>query len=82
MATSLGVMKSLVGGSDSTKTKVMSQAEGRLADLAAINKGLKKKTPEEEKAEKAKQDSTAKANRPTWVSGVNAAGYTTKNGDK
>jgi hypothetical protein len=76
MATSLGVMKSLTGGGgDSTKTKVMTQAEGRAADLAAMNKGIKKKTPDEEKAEKSKQDSLAKANRSTWLSGVDAAGY-------
>jgi hypothetical protein len=79
MATSLSAMKSLgaagsVGG-DSTKTKVMTQAEGRLADLAAMNKGIKKKTPDEEKAEKSKQDSLAKANRSTWLGGVDAAGY-------
>jgi hypothetical protein len=77
MATSLIAMKSLgaagsVGG-DSTKTKVMTQAEGRLADLAAMNKGIKKKTPDEEKAEKSKQDSLAKANDPTWRKAVNDA---------
>lgn len=54
MATSLGVMKSLIGGDSTSTKKVMTQSEGRLADLAAINRGIKKKTPNEEKAEKAK----------------------------
>ena len=60
-------------GGDSTKTKVMTAAEGRLADLKAINSGIKKKTPDEENKEKAKQDSLRKANDPIWRKAVDDA---------
>ena len=71
MAKSLGVG----GGVSGDSTKVMTAAQGRLADMAAINRGIKKKTPDEEAKEKSRQDSLSKANRSTWLGGVDAAGY-------
>lgn len=71
MANSLGIGGGVNG--DSTKTKVMTAAEGRLADLAAINRGIKKKTPDDEEKEKARHDSLQKANRPTWLKAVDDA---------
>lgn len=73
MANSLGA----AGGADSTlaKKKVMTQAEGRLADLAAMS-GKKKALSQSE------IDSAAgKLDRKTWVGAVKSAGYTTKTGN-
>jgi len=69
MAISLGVG----GGVSGDTTKVMTAAQGRLADLAAINKGIKKKSPDEEAKEKAKQDSLRKANNPIYYKAVDDA---------
>lgn len=76
MANSLGA----AGGADSTlaKKKVMTQAEGRLADLAAMSGKKKALTPKE-------IDSIATSagsfDRKTWVGAVKSAGYTTKTGN-
>lgn len=79
----LDAMKQLLGaggGADTTATKkkVMTQAEGRLADLEAMSGKRKALTPKQ-------IDSAAlsggKFDRKTWVGGVNAAGYTTAKGN-
>ena len=67
MATSLGV-----GGKVSGDT-TMTAAQGRLADLAAINRGIKKKSPDDEAKEKAKQDSLRKVNNPIYYKAVDDA---------
>jgi len=79
----LKAMKKLLGESgsasnDSTldKKKVMTQAEGRLADLAAMS-GKKKAISKEE------IDSAAgKLDRKEWVSTIKAVGYTPIKGNK
>lgn len=74
----LSAMRSLLGQGDSTlaKKKVMTQAEGRLADLAAMS-GKKKALTKEQ------IDSAAgKLDRKSWVSSVNSAGYVPVKGNK
>lgn len=74
----LSAMRSLLGQGDSTlaKKKVMTQAEGRIADMEAMSGKRKAFTKEQ-------IDSAAgKFDRKAWVSGVNAAGYVPLKGNK
>jgi hypothetical protein len=65
----LGVVKSAIGDSTLAKKKVMTQAEGRLADLAAMS-GKKKALTKEQ------IDSAAgKLDRKNWVGAVKSVGY-------
>lgn len=74
----LSAMRSLLGQGDSTlaKKKVMTQAEGRLADLAAMS-GKKKALTKEQ------IDSAAgKLDRKSWVETVKSVGYIPVKGNK
>jgi hypothetical protein len=65
----LGVVKSAIGDSTLAKKKVMTQAEGRQADLDAMS-GKKKAITKEQ------IDSVAgKLDRKTWVGAVKSVGY-------
>lgn len=77
MAKSLGIAGGLVGDSTVAKKKVMTAAEGRLADMEAMSGKRKALTKEQ-------IDSAAngKFDRKAWVSGVNAAGYVPLKGNK
>lgn len=75
----LGAGGSASGDSTLAKKKVMTQEEGRLADLAAMS-GKKKALTKEQ------IDSVAlaggKLDRKAWVSGINAVGYVPAKGNK
>lgn len=76
MAKSLGIVGGVGGDSTLAKKKVMTAAEGRLADLEAMS-GKKKALTKEQ------IDSAAgKLDRKSWVSSVNSAGYVPVKGNK
>lgn len=76
MAKSLGIAGGVGGDSTVAKKKVMSAAEGRLADLEAMSGKRKALTKEQ-------IDSAAgKLDRKSWVETVKSVGYIPVKGNK
>ena len=76
MAKSLGIAGGVGGDSTLAKKKVMTAAEGRLADLEAMSGKRKALTQEQ-------IDSAAgKLDRKKWVGTINAVGYVPVKGNK